>query len=68
MINHTAMKAAFKLPYMRLPTEFTAEVRTDMVNDVITVELPSGAKLALQYSDVKNMVERIEAHREAKKD
>lgn len=65
MINSTGMKAALKQSWQKEPQEFTAEVRVDLDRDVLMVEMPSGATLGLDYTELCKMVARIEARRNA---
>lgn len=65
MINSTGMNAALKQPWQKEPQEFTAEVRVDLDRDVLMVEMPSGSTLALDYTQLRKMVERIEARKNA---
>lgn len=61
MIHTSGIKGAYKLPWSKTPQEFTAEVRVDIERDVISFELPSGMTAALDYTQLAQLVKRIEA-------
>lgn len=63
MINSRAVKGAVKQAWMSKAEPVLLELRVDLDNNVVSMELPSGTKVAFDYTQLKEMIDGIEARR-----
>lgn len=68
MINSRAVHGAIKQPWMPEPQPVSIELRVDDKTDVLSMELPSGTKVAFNYNELKSMIEGIESRRASEKE
>lgn len=59
MITERAVKGAVRQPWMTQPEPVTFSVRVDDESNLMTLELPSGTKIALDFSVITEMARDI---------
>ncbi len=63
MINSKGVRAAVRQSWMTEAQPVTLEVRIDDEAGVLSTQLPSGTKVALDYSELKTFIEAVEARK-----
>lgn len=61
MINSRAVPGAIKQMWMPAPQPVSFELRVDVAADTLAIELPTGTKIALSYSALREMVRALDA-------
>lgn len=62
-----SIRAAMKMAWTKEPQSFSTTIEVDIERSVLVIGLPSETTLALDYNEMRQLIERVEAQHRGKK-
>lgn len=62
-----SIRAAMKMAWTKEPQSFSTTIEVDIERSVVVIGMPSETTLALDYNELRKLIERVEAQHRGEK-